>query len=163
LICWENYMPLARYALYAQGVEVYVAPTWDNGDAWISSMQHISREGRCWVVNSGTSMRASDIPGNLPGREVLYPDDDEWVNAGDSAVIEPGGTLAVGPLRREHGILVADIDPSRVALARRSLDVAGHYARPDIFHLTVNDASQTSFSRNSSATASARPRQNHQP
>ncbi len=138
LICWENYMPLARYALYAQGVEVYVAPTYDCGDGWVGTMQHIAREGRCWVIGSGFALRAADIPDGFPEKARLYPDAAEWVNKGDSVVVEPGGKIAAGPLRGEQGILYADIDPARAGAARRTLDVAGHYARPDVFQLRVN-------------------------
>lgn len=138
LICWENYMPLARCALYALGVEIYIAPTYDSGDKWIGTLQHIAREGGCWVVGSGMAFRASDIPDAVPGKSDLYPDADEWINPGDSIVIEPGGKIAAGPMRCELGILYADIDLERVGVARRSLDVVGHYARPDIFQLRVN-------------------------
>jgi nitrilase len=138
LLCWENYMPLARYALYAQGVEIYIAPTYDSGDGWIGSMQHIAREGRCWVVGCGFVMRASDIPDDFPDRDELYPDPDAWVNPGDSLVIGPNGATTAGPLRQEVGVVYADIDLSAVGVARRSLDVAGHYSRPDIFELRVN-------------------------
>ncbi|MCP4900679.1 MAG: carbon-nitrogen hydrolase family protein [bacterium] len=142
LLCWENYMPLARYALYSQGVEIYVAPTWDNGDGWIGTLQHIAREGRCWVIGSGTAMQASDIPGDFPDRAELYPDEDEWINQGDSVVIEPGGKIVAGPLRKNRSILFADIDPHRVSAARRSFDVAGHYSRPDIFQVTIQTDQQ---------------------
>jgi nitrilase len=138
LLCWENYMPLARYALYAQGVEIYIAPTYDSGDGWIGSLQHIAREGRCWVVGCGFVMRASDLPDDFPDRDQLYPDPDAWVNPGDSVVIGPNGAPTVGPLRQEVGVVYADIDLSAVSVARRSLDVAGHYSRPDIFELRVN-------------------------
>ncbi|MET0378175.1 MAG: carbon-nitrogen hydrolase family protein [Spongiibacteraceae bacterium] len=138
LICWENYMPLARCALYALGVEIYIAPTYDSGDKWIGTLQHIAREGGCWVVGSGMAFRSSDIPESVPGKSELYPDPDEWINPGDSVVIEPGGKIAAGPLRREIGILYADIDLERVGIARRSLDVVGHYSRPDVFQLHVN-------------------------
>jgi nitrilase len=138
LICWESYMPLARYALYAQGVDVYIAPTYDSGDPWIGTLQHIAREGGCWVVGSGNLLRAQDIPDGLPDRERLYPDPDEWINPGDSVVIAPGGGIQAGPMHREEGLLYADVDPDRAGVARRSLDVAGHYARPDIFELRVN-------------------------
>jgi len=138
LICWENYMPLVRYALYAQGVEIYVAPTYDSGERWIATLQHIAREGGCWVLGSGCAFRGGDLPAAFPGRSELYPDAAEWVNPGDSVVIAPGGKIVAGPLRRETGVLYADIDLQQVGAARRSLDVAGHYARPDLFELRVN-------------------------
>ncbi|MGV6815898.1 MAG: carbon-nitrogen hydrolase family protein [Thiotrichales bacterium] len=143
LLCWENYMPLARYAMYAQGVELYVAPTYDSGDDWLGTLRHIAREGGCWVLGCGNLMRASDIPEDLPGREVLYPDLEEWINPGDSVVIAPGGEVLAGPLHAEDGMLVCDIDLSRAATAKRALDVTGHYARPDIFQLRVNSAAQS--------------------
>ena len=138
LICWENYMPLSRYALYAQGIDIYIAPTYDNGDDWLCSMQHIAREAGCWVVNSGTLLRAADMPDDLEERAILYPDSDEWINGGDSAIIAPGGQLIAGPLHNEEGTLYAEIDTERGAVARRTLDVVGHYSRPDIFTLQVN-------------------------
>jgi nitrilase len=138
LICWESYMPLARFALYALGVEIYIAPTYDAGDKWIGTLQHIAREGGCWVVGCGMAFRASDIPDDVPGKSELYPNADEWINPGDSVVIEPGGTIAAGPMRRELGILYADINLERIGIARRSLDVVGHYSRSDIFRLHVN-------------------------
>lgn len=138
LICWENYMPLARCALYALGVEIYIAPTYDSGDKWIGTLQHIAREGGCWVVGSGMAFRAGDIPDSVPGKSELYPNAEEWINPGDSVVIEPGGKIVAGPMRRELGILYAEIDLERVGIARRSLDVVGHYSRPDIFQLRVN-------------------------
>ncbi len=144
LACWENYMPLARYALYAQGIEIYIAPTYDSGDGWIGSLQHIAREGRCWVVGCGNLMRGSDFPDDFPEKTRLYPDPEEWVNPGDSLVIAPGGEIVAGPLRKEAGILYADIDLGKVAMARRVFDVAGHYSRPDIFKLHVNTRPQAS-------------------
>jgi nitrilase len=138
LICWENYMPLVRYALYAQGVDIYVAPTYDTGERWIATLQHIAREGGCWVIGSGCAFRASDLPASMPGRDELYPNRDEWVNKGDSAVVAPGGRVVAGPLSAELGILYADMDLALIAQARRSLDVVGHYARPDLFQLRVN-------------------------
>jgi nitrilase len=143
LICWENYMPLARYALYSQGVEIYIAPTYDSGDGWIGTLQHIAREGRCWVLGSGYVLKASDIPESFPEKAKLYPDPDEWVNPGDSIVIAPGGKIIAGPMRNEQGILYAEIDNKSVGIARRSLDIVGHYARPDIFKLHVNTQPQS--------------------
>ena len=136
-------MPLARYALYAQGVEIYIAPTYDSGDAWIGTLQHIAREGRCWVVGCGNLMRASDLPDDLPAKDSLYPDKDEWINPGDSIVIGPDGEIAAGPLHKETGILYCDIDLGKAAIAKRALDVTGHYSRPDIFKLHVNTRPQS--------------------
>lgn len=138
LICWENYMPLARCALYAQGVDIYIAPTYDTGEQWIASMQHIAREGGCWVLGAGCGFRARDIPDSVPGKAELYTNPDEWVNAGDSVVVAPNGRIAAGPLHGELGVLYADIDLDRVGGARRRLDTVGHYARPDLFQLRVN-------------------------
>jgi nitrilase len=146
MICWESYMPLARYALYAQGVEVYVAPTYDSGDGWIGTMQHIAREGCCWVIGSGTLLNARDLPADFPDKGRLYPDPDEWINDGDSVVVAPAGRIVAGPLRKEAGILYADIDLGAVAAARRRIDVAGHYARPDVFRLHVNRQPQSPVS-----------------
>ena len=142
LICWENYMPLARYALYAEGVEVYVASTWDDGDTWIATMKHIAAEGRCWVLGSGCALRAADVPDTFPGRADVFPDPDEWINPGDSVVVAPGGDIVAGPMHAEQGILFADIEPARAAAERRTLDVTGHYSRPDIFQLQVDRGSR---------------------
>ena len=144
LLCWENYMPLARYALYSQGVEIYIAPTYDSGDGWIGSLQHIAREGRCWVLGCGYLMQGSDFPEDLPGKNQLYSDPEEWVNPGDSVVIAPGGEIVAGPLRKESGILYCDLDRGQIDIARRVFDVAGHYSRPDIFKLHVNTRPQSS-------------------
>jgi len=137
LVCWENYMPLARAALYAQGIDLYVAPTWDHGEGWLTSMQHIAREARCWVAAPAICLQAKDMPQWLPGRAQLYPDPEEWVHPGESVVVDPMGKIAAGPLRRERGILYAECDLARVQQARRTLDVGGHYARPDVFDLKI--------------------------
>ncbi|MGA8921779.1 MAG: carbon-nitrogen hydrolase family protein [Candidatus Dormiibacterota bacterium] len=138
LICWENYMPLARFALFAQGCEVYIAPTWDAGSTWVSTMRHIAAEGRCWVLGNGCAMRGKDIPRDFPKRAQLFPDLEGWYNPGDSVIVEPGGRVVAGPLHEQHGILYADCDPAAASAAKRTLDVAGHYGRPDIFKLEVN-------------------------
>ena len=143
LLCWENYMPLARYTLYSQGIEIYVAPTYDSGDEWLGTMQHIAREGRCWVICSGVALTNSDIPTDFPDRETLYPTTEEWINPGDSAVIAPGGEIVAGPMRKEKGILFAEVDSKRVGISKRDLDITGHYSRPDIFTLTVNTQPQS--------------------
>jgi nitrilase len=138
LICWENYMPLARFAIFAQGCEIYVAPTWDEGSTWISTMRHIAAEGRCWVLGNGTAMRGIDIPKDFPHRSELFPNLEEWYNTGDSVIVDPRGQIVAGPLHEEHGILYAECDPVVASVAKRTLDVAGHYGRPDIFKLEVN-------------------------
>lgn len=138
LICWENYMPLARSALYAQGVDIYVAPTYDQCEQWTATLQHIAREGGCWVIGSATAFRALDIPDSLPGKAALFPDPQEWINAGDSMVVAPGGVIIAGPMFEQLGILYADIDLEKVGAARRRFDVVGHYSRPDLFQLHVN-------------------------
>ena len=138
LICWENYMPLARFSLYAQGVEIYLAPTWDAGSGWLASMRHIALEGRCWVLGNGTAMRGHDIPKSFPQRDRLFPDLDDWFNPGDSVIVDPRGKVVAGPLHEEHGIIYADCDPAAADAARRTLDVAGHYGRPDVFQLQVD-------------------------
>ena len=142
LICWENYMPLARYAIYSQGVEVYIAPTYDCGDGWIGTLQHIAREGCCWVVGSGNVLRGSDIPEDFPEKSTLYSDSEEWINQGDSIVIAPGGSIITGPMRKEEGILYCEIDSNLAGKAKQNLDVVGHYSRPDIFKLHINTKQQ---------------------
>jgi len=138
LICWENYMPLARYALYAQNIDIYVAPTWDSGATWLATMQHIAREGGCWVIGCATALEASDIPEDLPHKDVLFANNDEWVNAGDAVVFKPFGNAVAGPMRQEKGLLMAEIDVKAAQASRRKFDASGHYARPDVFTLNVN-------------------------
>ncbi len=138
LICWENYMPLSRYALYAQGVEVYVAPTYDAGERWLATMQHVAREGGCWVMGSGFALRGRDVPDDFPGKAEIFPDADEWINPGDSVIVAPDGKIVAGPLRKELGVLIAEIDLARCGEAKRTLDAAGHYSRPDIFRLHID-------------------------
>lgn len=133
LICWENYMPLARYALYAAGVQIYVAPTWDHGDGWLSTLRHIAREGRTFVVGCSIAIRRRDM-GEIAD---LY-DAREWVNPGGSAIIDPKGNVIAGPVNEREEILYADIDLEAARGAKWDLDTAGHYARPDIFELTID-------------------------
>ena len=138
LLCWENYMPLARFALYAQGIDIHIAPTYDSGEAWTGTLQHIAREGGCWVIGAGMALRNHDLPDDFPARKRLYPEDEDWINPGDSVVIAPGGKMVEGPLHRQQAILYAELDTASAAAARRTFDVAGHYARPDVFHLQVD-------------------------
>jgi len=135
LICWENYMPLARYALYVAGVQIYVAPTWDHGDAWLATLRHIAREGRVFVIGCSIAMRLDQMPPDLAS---LYPTDREWINPGGSAIVGPNGKVLAGPIDCREEILYADIDLDAARAAKWDLDVGGHYARPDIFDLRVD-------------------------
>ena len=137
LICWESYMPLARSALYAQSIDIYVAPTWDCGETWQASMNHIAREGGCWVVSTATALQGADIPAAFPERDSLFQPD-EWINPGDAIVVKPFGGVVAGPLHQEKGILYATIDSETARASRKSLDVSGHYGRPELFHLEVD-------------------------
>jgi len=137
LICWESYMPLARYALYAQDIDIYVAPTWDASDSWLATMRHIAKEAGCWVIGTATALQGSDLPKDFPERDRLF-DPDEWINDGNAVVVKPMGSIVAGPLSREKGILYAEIDKEEARRARRSLDVCGHYSRPDIFSFGVD-------------------------
>jgi nitrilase len=143
LLCWENLMPLARFAMYAQGIEIYIAPTYDSGEGWIGTMQHIAREGCCWVISAGVAFRNRDFPDDFPDRDRLYPESEDWINPGDSVVVEPGGKIMAGPFHEEQGILYAELDLNKVAISRRTFDVAGHYSRPDIFTLHVDTRPRT--------------------
>jgi nitrilase len=136
LICWENYMPLARNAMYAWGSRIHVASTWDRGEPWLSTVRHIAKEGRVYVINCCQAFHRNDIPDRL-GHKRYYPPEKQWINAGDSAIVDPEGQFVAGPLHEAEGIVYADIDPQALTGPRWMLDVAGHYARPDVFHLTV--------------------------
>jgi nitrilase len=137
LLCWENYMPLARYALYAQRMDILVALTWDCGDLWTASLRHIAKEGGCWVLSSATALQGSDVPPSFPGRAQLYKDE-EWINPGDAIAVKPGGSVAAGPLHEEKSILYVMIDADTARASRKSFDPAGHYARSDVFQLAID-------------------------
>lgn len=137
LICWENYMPLSRYALYAQNMEILVAPTWDCGEEWIATMKHIAREGGCWVIGTGTAMQGKDLPESFPERAKIA-DEEDWLCDGDAVIVRPFGKIEAGPLHRERGVLFGEIEREAAARSRRSLDVTGHYSRPDIFRLQIS-------------------------
>lgn len=138
LICWENYMPLARYAMYAWGVQIYLAPTWDHGEPWLSTLRHIAKEGRVYVVGCCIALRTADVPDRFEFKAKYYAPDREWINKGDTAIVAPDGGFIAGLLDAEAGILYADLDSKQMRGPKWNLDVAGHYARPDVFRLTVN-------------------------
>ncbi len=141
LICWENYMPLARMAIYGKGVQVYLAPTADARDTWTATLQHIACEGRCYVMGCNQYVTKSMYPADLPGVEDLSSQP-EVICRGGSAIVSPLGQILAGPLYDEEGILLADIDLNEVIQSRFDMDVVGHYARPDVFRLTVNESPQ---------------------
>jgi nitrilase len=132
LICWENLMPLARFALYDDGLEIYLAPTADDSEDWHDSIRHIAREARSYVLSSCVFQRASSFPDDIPLAE-----GGELVGRGGSAIVAPDGTYLAGPLWDEEGVLYAELDPERLYAARQRFDPAGHYHRPDIFELRL--------------------------
>jgi nitrilase len=143
LICWENYMPLARFYLYAQGVDIWVAPTLAQGDGWVASMRHIAREGRCHVIAVNPCLHVDQIPTDFPDRDRVWrthPDDPDWVEPGNTVIVDAHGEVLAGPARHEETVLVAELDLADVRSARRLFDPAGHYHRPDLFRLAVDTA-----------------------
>ena len=144
LLCWENFMPLARAAIYAQNVEIYCAPTADHRENWLASMQHIGREASAFVIGVAPALEDSDIPLDLPSRDSISPTKGEWLMPGNGIICSPLGEIIAGPMRQEKGLLKADIDLDDVRSARRTFDVAGHYSRPDIFKLEVDRQLRTS-------------------
>jgi nitrilase len=134
LICWENMMPLARFALYDSGVEIYLAPTADDTEQWHESIRHIAREARAFVVSPCVYQRASSYPDDVP-----LADGDELLGRGGSAIIGPDGSYLAGPLWDEEGTLYAELDPMKLLEERQRFDAAGHYHRPDVFRLKVRD------------------------
>ena len=135
LICWENYMPLARFALYESGVEIYIASTADDADAWQSTLVHLARESRAFVVAPSHFQRAASYPEDFPLRDELAGQD--LIGRGGSAVLAPDGSYLAGPLYDEEGVLYADLDPQVLRGARQRFDPAGHYHRPDVLRLKV--------------------------
>lgn len=136
-ICWEHYMPLMRAAYYAKGVEIWAAPTADDRETWISTMRHVAMEGRCFVISACQVMRRSDFPEDYASRIEAAPD--EWMMHGRSVIVGPLGEILAGPLLDAEGILTADIDLDDILGARLDFDPVGHYARPDLFSLTVDE------------------------
>ncbi len=132
LICWENMMPLARFALYDAGVEIYLAPTADDSEDWHTSIRHIARESRAFVVSPCVLQRASSYPEDVP-----IADGPDLLGRGGSAILAPDGSYLAGPLWDEEGILYAELDPAQMYAERQRFDPAGHYNRPDVFRFEV--------------------------
>ncbi len=136
LICWENFMPLARNAIYESGAQILASPTWDKSPNWLQSMQHNAREGGLFVISVCMVLTMNDIPNEYEFKK-LYPEGREWINTGNSCIISPNGKLLAGPLEAEEGILYADICLQDIIKAKRMFDVVGHYSRPDVFDFSV--------------------------
>ncbi len=137
VICWENYMPLLRMTMYSKGIQIYCAPTADGRDGWTASMRHIALEGRCFVLSCNQFARRRDYPADYDA--IQGDDPDEIMSRGGSMIVSPLGEVLAGPNFEEEAILTADLDLDDVARGKFDLDVVGHYARPDVFQLTVNE------------------------
>lgn len=140
LICWENYMPLARTALYQKGVDIYLAPTADARDSWQATVQHIALEGRCFVLASNQFVRKSDYPARY---QPALQDEPDIMCRGGSVIISPMGEVLAGPLWDQEGLLVADVEAAVLAKSKLDFDCVGHYARNDVFQLTVVNQPET--------------------
>jgi len=141
LICWENYMPLARMAIYGKGVDIYLAPTADGRDSWQATLRHIACEGRCFVLGCNQFVTRDMYPDDLD-LDADLESQPEIMSRGGSAIVSPMGDLLAGPLFDREGILYADLDLGEVVRSRFDFDVVGHYARPDVFQLEVNERPQ---------------------
>lgn len=142
LICWENYMPLARMAMYRKGVEIYLAPTADQRDGWQATIRHIALEGRCYVLGCNQYATKSMYPADLEERDGLDAAPEELCRGG-SAIISPLGDYLAGPLYDAEGILYAELERAKLAEAKFDFDVIGHYARNDVFHFSVDETPQS--------------------
>jgi nitrilase len=145
LICWENYMPLARFYLYAQGIDLWLAPTLAGGDAWVASMRHIARENRMFVVGVNPVLHVDRVPADFPHRDRFAPtwfveQQEGWLEEGNTVIVAPSGEVVAGPVRRREETLIADLDLGSVPAGRRIFDPVGHYNRPDVFRLQVDTA-----------------------
>lgn len=137
VICWENYMPMLRMAMYAKNIAVYCAPTADDRPTWLPSMQHIAREGRCYVLSSCQVLRRSDFPDDYEC--VISDDPDALLMRGGSVIVDPLGNIVAGPVFDEEALLTAELDAKQIVRGKLDFDAAGSYARPDVFQLRVNE------------------------
>lgn len=151
VVCWENYMPLMRAAHYAKGIEIYLAPTADGRDTWLSTVRHIAVEGRCFVLSCNQFARRRDYPERYP---TPFGDDPARVmSRGGSCIINPLGEILAGPNYEEECILTADLDMRDIARGRFDFDPVGHYARPDVFRLIVDQTPKPAVEFRSSPIA----------
>jgi nitrilase len=135
VICWENYMPLMRMAMYSKGIQLYCAPTADNRDSWLASIRHIALEGRCFVLSCNQFVRAKDYPDDL----CPSGNPEDIISRGGSCIVDPFGNFLAEPHFEDETILMADLDMAEIARGKYDFDVVGHYARPDVFQLLVNE------------------------
>ena len=136
-ICWENYMPLFRAAMYGKGVDLWCAPTVDARDTWQATVRHIALEGRCFVLSACQYLLRSDLPGDVHPVQGEAPD--TVLIGGGSTIVSPLGEVLAGPLRGTEGVLTAELDLGDLARGRFDFDAVGHYARPDVFSLSVDE------------------------
>lgn len=153
VICWENYLPLMRAAMYAKGIEIYCAPTADGRDSWIATVRHIAVEGRCFVLSANQFNRRRDFPADyhLPNGS----DPDAILSRGGSCIVDPFGNFLAGPHFGGETILVAELDRAQIIRGKYDLDVVGHYARPDIFQLQVDERQKQPVSIRSAESTAA--------
>jgi nitrilase len=150
LICWENYMPMARMVMYSKGVQIYLAPTADPRDTWQATMRHIACEGRCFVLGCNQYVTKQMYPLDMEGLEELKDQPDVMCRGG-SVIVSPLGEVLAGPLYDKEGILYADLDMAEIVRGKVDFDVVGHYARPDVFQLFVNEKPLTPVANKRSA------------
>jgi nitrilase len=146
VICWENYMPLMRMHMYAQGIQLYCAPTADDRDTWLATMTHIALEGRCFVLGCNQFAVRGDYPADYPA--IQGNDPVAAMSRGGSCIIDPLGRVLAGPDFDGPGMLVADLDLDEITRAKFDFDVVGHYARPDVFRLVVDESPRPPVVRN---------------
>ncbi|MBV9798837.1 MAG: carbon-nitrogen hydrolase family protein [Solirubrobacterales bacterium] len=168
LICWENYMPLARFHLYAQGPQIWIAPTLATAEFWVATMRHIARESVCFTIGAAPVMHPDWLPEGLPNTNPLREWADKvhggWTLTGYSVIVDPFGKVLAGPLVNERGILLADLDFDLIAARKRMFDATGHYNRPDVFRLEVDDRRKLQVTTTSlKADAPGRPMTTEEP
>jgi nitrilase len=153
VICWENYMPLLRTAMYAKGIELYCAPTADARDSWLATVRHIAIEGRCFVLSCNQFQRRRDFPAEY--NSSFCNDPDTVICRGGSCIVDPFGNFLAGPNTEGEAILVAEIDPGQIIRGKYDFDVVGHYSRPDIFELHVDERPKRPVTTTNDTSAAA--------
>jgi len=137
LLCWENFMPLARNAVYSMGTQIHVAPTWDSSDGWLNAMKFIAREGGMFLLNSCQAIRINDVPAKYEFKK-YYPEEKDWINKGNSCVVDPAGNFITDPEIEKKKIIIAEVNLEKISASKRIFDVTGHYSRPDDFNFSVS-------------------------